>query len=142
MNWGKSIVVAFVLFAMFIATLVTVCLRQDISLVSKDYYKEELVYQQQIEREQNTAQLSAKPSFAIEHQSLRIDFNQFANIQSGQLKLFCPSSSKNDRVFKLARTDNGVAVLPIENVQPGMYKAQMLWNMDGKEYYFEQVIYI
>jgi hypothetical protein len=40
MNWGKWIIVSFVLFAGFIGTLVTVCVRQDISLVSKDYYKE------------------------------------------------------------------------------------------------------
>lgn len=142
MNWGKSIVLAFVLFAAFIATLVTVCVRQDVSLVSKDYYKEELVYQQQIEREQNTAKLNLKPSIAVERQSLRIDFDQFGKIECGQLKLFCPSSSKQDRIFKLTKTEDGFTVLPIENLQPGMYKAQMLWNMEGKEYYFEQVIYI
>ena len=50
MNWGKSIVLSFVLFAAFIVTLVTVCLRQDISLVSKEYYKEELQYENQLTR--------------------------------------------------------------------------------------------
>jgi hypothetical protein len=40
----------FILFAAFIGTLVTVCLRQDISLVSKDYYKEELQYENQLTR--------------------------------------------------------------------------------------------
>ena len=47
MNFGKWIVVAFVFFSLFIGTLVTVCVRQDISLVSTDYYKEELIYQDQ-----------------------------------------------------------------------------------------------
>ena len=57
MNWGKSIILAFVLFAGFIATLVVVCVREDISLVSKDYYKEELLYQDQIQRLNNASQL-------------------------------------------------------------------------------------
>ena len=45
MNWGKSIVLAFVLFAVFIGVLVAVCVREDISLVSRNYYNEELDYQ-------------------------------------------------------------------------------------------------
>ena len=48
MNWGKSIVLSFILFAAFIGTLVTVCIRQDISLVSKDYYEEELQYDKSV----------------------------------------------------------------------------------------------
>ena len=61
MDFGKWIVVAFVLFAVFIGTLVTVCVRQDISLVSKEYYKEELAYQDQIVRIANTEKLGLKP---------------------------------------------------------------------------------
>ena len=53
MNWGKWIIVSFVLFAAFIGILVVICVRQDISLVSKNYYQEELAYQQQIDRMNN-----------------------------------------------------------------------------------------
>jgi len=61
MNIGKWIVVAFVLFAAFIGTLVVVCVRQDVSLVSRDYYRQELAYQNQIQRLNNTAALLEKP---------------------------------------------------------------------------------
>ena len=54
------------MFAAFIATLVTVCLRQDISLVTREYYKEELNYQAQINRIAHTTMLSEKPSIQVE----------------------------------------------------------------------------
>jgi hypothetical protein len=42
MSWGKWIVVSFLLFAGFIATLVTICMKEDVGLVSSSYYDEEL----------------------------------------------------------------------------------------------------
>ena len=60
MNWGKSIVLAFILFAVFIGVLVFVCVREDVSLVSKNYYKDDLEYQSQIDRVRNTDELAKK----------------------------------------------------------------------------------
>ena len=65
MNWGNGIIFSFVLFAIFIAILVTVCVRQDISLVSSDYYQEELKYQDQITRINNTSKLDTQPVIKI-----------------------------------------------------------------------------
>lgn len=142
MNWGKSIVLAFVLFAAFIGTLVTVCIRQDVSLVSKDYYQEELVYQQQIDRENNTRALAVKPAIFVEQGAVRIEFSQLSQLDQGSLTLFCPANARLDKQFQLSRTTETSAVLPTGNMQPGMYKAQMRWRMEDKEYYFEQIIYI
>jgi hypothetical protein len=76
MNWGKSIILAFVLFAVFIGVLVTVCVRQDISLVSRDYYDEELDYQSKMDGARNAAGLSQKPEINLtEGQSLRVTFD-------------------------------------------------------------------
>ena len=61
MNWGYKIVVAFVIFAAFIGTLVGICVNQDISLVAKDYYRQEIAYQEQIDRMANHEALPEKP---------------------------------------------------------------------------------
>jgi len=143
MNWGKWIIVSFVLFAGFIGTLVTVCVRQDISLVSKDYYKEELAYQDQIVRIKNASLLTHKPSIKIiGNNSLQIDFAQFNEIQKGELKLFRPSNAAMDQKFELKSSDASVQVLATEGLQKGMYKVRMQWTMQGKEFYIEEVIII
>ncbi len=143
MNWGKWIIVAFILFAGFIGTLVTVCLRQDISLVSKDYYKEELAYQDQIVRMKNASQLSQKPVIkVVDNHALQIDFNQFNKVEKGELKLFRPSNSDMDKKFLFGPSDQSRQTFPVDILQKGMYRAKIQWTMDGKEFYIEQVIYI
>ncbi len=143
MNWGKWIFVAFIIFAGFIGTLVTVCLQEDISLVSKDYYKEELAYQDQIIRMENASQLPQKPVIKIvNNHVLQIDFNQFSEVEKGELKLFRPSDSELDKKFQFRGSDQLRQSFPIKDLKKGMYRARMRWTMHGKEYYIEQVINI
>jgi hypothetical protein len=142
MNFGKWIVVAFILFAAFIATLVTVCVQQDVSLVSKDYYKEELGYQDQIHRLNNTAALAEKPVIKIVDHALQVEFNQFAQVENGELKLFCPSNATMDRTFTVPASGVTTQTFEINSLQKGMYRAKLFWEMDGKEFYQEEVIYI
>jgi hypothetical protein len=142
MNFGKWIVVAFILFAVFIGTLVTVCVNQDVNLVSKDYYKEELGYQDQIERISNTNQLANKPRISKVDGKIQILFSDELIIQKGELKLFCPSNPKMDKVFSISEQDGNTQFFEIASLQPGMYKAKLLWTMEGKEYFLEEVIFI
>lgn len=143
MNWGKWIIVSFIIFAAFIGTLVAVCFREDISLVSKDYYKEELAYQDQIARIENASKLSQKPVIKIiDDHSLQIEFNQFNEVEKGELKLFRPSNPDLDEKFQFSRSEESSQTFAVENLVKGMYRARMQWTMNGKEFYVEQVIEI
>jgi len=137
MNFGKWIVLSFVLFALFIGTLVWLCVREDISLVSKDYYKEELDYQKQIERQQNTLQLQQKPTVKLVNQSLQVEV---AKIEKGNLKLFCPSNSKMDRQFEFSSSNQ--QTVNVSSLQKGKYIVKLFWQSEGKEFYYEQEIFI
>ncbi len=142
MNWGKSIIVAFVLFALFIGALVWVCVRQDISLVSKNYYQDELAYQQQIERMNNAERLKEKPSLKMVNGQLEIRFMYADSFERGELKLFRPSDISMDRSFVLQSTIAGIQRLDLSRLPAGMYKARMQWSMSGKEYYLENIIHL
>ena len=142
MNWGKWIVVSFVLFAIFIGVLVTVCVRQDISLVANDYYKQELDYQKQIDRDKNAQELFVKPEISIERNELKISFKDFNKIQAGEVKLFRPSNAASDMLFRLERSEEPIQSFDLQAKEKGMYKAQMKWSMDGKEFYIEQTVYL
>ena len=142
MNWGKWIIVSFVLFAAFIATLVTVCMRQDVNLVSRDYYQDELEYQEQIQRLNNANQLHSKPAIEMVGNSLAIDFAHFREIKSGELKLFSPSDPDKDRIYTLIAADVTQQLIPVGDVAKGMYRARFQWVMNGKEYFMETVINI
>lgn len=140
MNWGKWIIVSFVLFAAFIGILVVICVRQDISLVSKNYYQEELAYQQQIDRMNNTARLEEKPTIAITGQTLEIQFSQFNNLEEGEVKVFRPSDLRFDKQFILHTSRETTQRFDISSFPKGMYRVKMYWSMKDKKYYVEQVI--
>lgn len=143
MNWGKWIIVSFVLFAAFIGTLVTVCVRQDISLVSKDYYREELEFENQMIRVKNVSLLIEKPIISVlPNGAIQIVFDQFNRIESGELKLFRPSDAGKDKKYSLEKTTEKAFILPTVGWTKGMYRARMQWTMDGKEYFMEEVIYL
>jgi hypothetical protein len=142
MNWGKSIVLAFVLFALFIGVLVVVCLRQDIPLVASDYYQQELVYQKQIDRITNTNSLLEKPVIVIAGRNVEIQFGNLPAISTGELILFRPSDERLDRLFKLPQGATSSVQFNIEDMPSGMYRARLTWTMDAKEYYLEEVIYL
>ena len=76
MNWGKSIIAAFLFFALFIGVLVFICMKQEVSLVSKDYYKDEINYQQQIERLNNAEHLESKPTISILDADVKVSFKK------------------------------------------------------------------
>jgi hypothetical protein len=141
MNIGKWIVVAFVLFAAFIGTLVVVCVRQDVSLVSRDYYRQELAYQNQIQRLNNTAALLEKPVIKVIDRTLQIEFNQSEEVEAAELMLFCPSNEKMDRNFHLT-SNQRTHVFALEELQKGMYRAKLQWKMNEKEFYWEEIIFI
>jgi hypothetical protein len=141
MDWGKGIILSFVLFALFIGTLVVVCVRQDVNLVAQDYYKQELDYQQQIERERNAEELMSKPSMEVRDNFLNISFDGFGKIEKGEVKLFRPSNPDFDKSFVLSLSQDSLQQFDISAQPSGMYKARMSWSMSGKEFYFEKVIY-
>ena len=142
MNWGKSIVLAFVLFAIFIGILVTVCVRQDISLVTRDYYKEDLDYQSQMDRERNAEQLSEKPKIeVVDNQSLRVAFD-FSQFDAGKLVLYSPSDIRQDQTFKLETTSSPFQIFSLGSLKKGNYTIKMTWSANGKDFYFEKSIFI
>jgi len=139
MDWGKWIVVAFVFFAVFIATLVTVCVRQDVSLVSSTYYQEELAYQQQIERTTNALSLTAKPVIRVAQPGV-IEVGIQHPPDRGKLQLFCPSNAAMDRAFDIGGCTDSLLRFNVQGLQRGMYRAKLQWTVQDKEFYIEQVI--
>jgi hypothetical protein len=140
MNFGNWIFVAFVFFALFIGTLVTVCMREDITLVTKDYYKEELVYQQQIDRISNTRALVEQPDISMEAGSLKVSYARLPEVENARLELVRPSDAGLDEKFTLEPSSTTFQLFTISNPIPGLYRAKLTWEQHGKEYYFEKVV--
>ncbi|MFZ1806490.1 MAG: FixH family protein [Cyclobacteriaceae bacterium] len=139
MNFGKWIVVAFVLFTAFIATLVTVCVRQDINLVRPDYYQEELVHQRKMTLIQNARALETLPVIGVTENVLTVSFPDFDKVDKGEIQLLRPSDEKLDRKFSL-RAGERIQQFALDAWSKGLYRASIQWTMGGKEFYYERII--
>lgn len=142
MNWGKWIVVAFVVFAGLIATLVVVSMRTDVNLVTKNYYADEIAYQAQLDRKNNTEALELKPEIALDQTYLKVYFPAVSYVEYGELKLFRPSDAGLDQQFKLSASADSVQVFKVKPLTTGSYRIKLMWAMEGKEYYLEKLISI
>ncbi len=64
MSWGNKIAIAYSLFVVLMITLVTMCIKQkDIFLVSDDYYKQEIEFQDRIDKNNNLNSINLFFSF-------------------------------------------------------------------------------
>ena len=57
MSWGWKITILYGGFVTMMVTLVVLCTQQDIPLVTKNYYEEDLNYESHMERVANSKQL-------------------------------------------------------------------------------------
>ena len=147
MNWGYKIVVAFVLFAAFIGTLVGICVNQDISLVAKDYYRQEIAYQEQIDRMANQQALAQKPVVAYQRKAgqavLTFPDPIKDEISQGSVHFFRPSDAKLDNKFAIRLNPEGLQYFDLSQYQKGLWKVKLQWaSQSGKEYYDEMTIVI
>lgn len=146
MNWGKGIVIAFIVFAIVIGSLVVISLNQEVGLVAPDYYQQEIAYQDQIERKENFNALKSKPIIKkVAENVLIVDFPKelYTTFVNGNLLLFRPSNAKLDRKLEIVLDSEGQQRIPVSDMIKGMWKIKMSWKaIDDVEYYSESIIHI
>jgi hypothetical protein len=142
MNWGKSIVVVFIFFTAFITGLVVVCFREDVSLVSKKYYEDDLHYQAQFDAYENANALVKKPTVTLITKSLTICYQDFKNIEKGTLILMRPSNANQDRMFTVKQQADSIQQFELSDLSSGLYKLRLEWTEGNKQYRMDKTIVI
>ena len=140
MDFGKWIVVSFVSFALFIGMLVLVCVRQDLNLVSKNYYQEELVHGEKMEQIRNTNLLGEQPDIKVNGNRIELTFNRMHDVENGQILFMRPSDAGLDQVFKVVNDQGTVLRFDANDFEVGQYRARFKWTMQQKDYFFEKII--
>ena len=141
-SWGYKIVWAYLLFVAGIVFLVVKASNEKFDLVTKDYYEEELKYQQVIDQAANAAKLSAPVSIEKSSDNLTIIFpaEMTGKMKTIDFYLYCPADAKKD--FRKTReiTDARFSQALPEGLS-GMYELKLSWSADNVKYYHEQKIF-
>lgn len=135
MNWGKSIILVFVLFAGFIGTMVVLMTRERVDLVRDDYYQTEVAYQQQIDRLGRTAKLAQAPALYPNDAQQQLDLHLPAGWEKGKLTFYRPNDRRLDRTVSLQPGQTQVSTATLAK---GHWRIELNWSVGSQEFYCEQ----
>lgn len=145
MNWGYKIGLVYGGFVVFVIAMVVLCVKQDdIHLVSKEYYKEEIAYQDQIDKLQNAEQIRGQMGFQYvgEKQVVEFFFPQFLADATGEILFFRPSDARKDVKVAVHMDESGKQVVPVAQLDKGLWKVKIKWSANNKDFFSEQVLVI
>lgn len=140
MNWGRALILVFLLFVGWMAYLVYRASGTHFDLVSKEYYRDELNYQDKIDGMKRAAGIS-RPVFVIEgNQQLRVQLPEEMRGKKlkGELWLYCETNAALDRKLPLAEDTTLIRQYDLSSHPPGKYLAKLHWMADGISYDTEQ----
>lgn len=143
--WPYAIVVCMILFMAYIAMFVYKAMKQDVGLVSKDYYEQEIKYQDQIERVKRTQALGdVMVNYSAEDKTvlLQMPATYREKNLTGTITLFRPSNDKLDKQLPLELGRDQSQLLDAKDLESGIWKVRVSFS-DGEEtFYSEKTIQI
>ncbi|HLI94408.1 MAG TPA: FixH family protein [Puia sp.] len=143
MNWGNKIILVFVLFAGMISYMVYRCIKLPVDLVSDEYYKDELAYQQVIDGTKRANALSGRVELA--HAGSGFILTMPAEMRHrpvlGNIFFYCPADASRDRTIPLLPDAMGAQWIPANAIPKGRYRLKISWETQGVSYYAEQNLY-
>lgn len=143
-SWGTKIAILYISFVALIGFMVTLCLKQNIELVSEDYYERELVFQDKINEMNNANALPENLSHLILPEGVQIQFPAlFKNKKvSGEILFFRPADKSKDYSIPIQLNSDAEQVIDAKYLSKGMYKMKVSWSADDISYFTEELIVI
>ena len=127
-------------------TLVVISLRQDVNLVSENYYEQEIQYQQQIDMERNFQKLEKKPEvqFNLEKKVCLLKFPEelLQSPLEGSVHFFRPSDSKMDKIFEWMITSGNAASMDLTGLEKGLWEVRIEWTSGSEKFFFQESVFL
>ncbi|HIB36240.1 FixH family protein [Mesonia sp.] len=144
LNWGVGIVITiacFIGFIMFFVIKMSTDKKYDHDLVTEEYYKQELAYQDQIDAQQNSARLVKNIQVEVNAEGIQIMFPSEKKDVKGEVSLYRPSNKKLDLEIPIS-LENQQMIIPAEKLVEGKYKLSINWKSNGTTYLYKKDLQI
>lgn len=145
-NWGTGIVLAFIGFISFILYFV-ISMNTDSKyqhdLVTDDYYKQELEYQSDIDKEENAKTLKQNLNWKKTDKGLVIEFPGDLEINNitGKVFLYRPSNKQFDFEMPISLSNHNL-LIPDNSLLDGRWNIKVDWQYKESLYlYKKEIVY-
>lgn len=143
--WPVGITVFLIFFVLANVGFLMYALGLDNDLVSENYYEDELAYQQQIDRIQNTKHL-AKPLRIelLKSGSLEFQFPQEmpATGIGGMIILFRPDDKRRDNRIPIRVDEERRQLIDMSGLKKGNWSVKVFWQNKEQKYYYETPLFL
>jgi hypothetical protein len=142
-NWGYKITIFYLVFIAGIMYLVIQSSRQQMDLVTPDYYAQELKYQDKIDQSKRASGLSEPIRYQVSEAGILINFPKefLGKSITGNVQLYYPADEKKDINAKIETSQNQFQLV-IPDKRSGMHILIINWEASGVSYYFEETVYL
>lgn len=139
MNWGNKLLVTFIVFGTGMSYLVYKSVNTRFDLVTKDYYKDELAYQQVIDGTKNANALSGKVVITQNDKNILLQLPEDLKGKtiSGNVWFYSAADENKDRKFELKPDADGKQLFERNMFFPIDYKIKIDWKANNEHYYTE-----
>ena len=144
MNWGYKLLVVFAAFGAMMSYMVYRCVKTPVNLVSTEYYRDELAYQDVIDGRKKADALSGK--IELRQEGSFISFRFPAEIRGlksdGTIRFYCPADAAKDRNVALSLNPDGTQLVSTRAISPGHYVVKISWESNHSRYYIEEPLIV
>jgi hypothetical protein len=143
-NWGTKLAFFTIVFMVFIVTLVTIIMKQNVPLVEDDYYEKGLKYQQEIDNSTNYDSLvvfkitEIENAEGIKEKVLQISHTKPEVINGAKISFYRPSNKDLDKTIDTDLFPNKMEVYTLNPLQTGKWKISLTWMEGEKKYTIEK----
>jgi len=145
-SWPAGISIIYILFVVILLALVIFSSYHSVDLVAKDYYEQEIKYQQQIDRINRADSLSAPVSWHHDKEqrlvTIQFPMELIADDVEGNILFFRPSDAKQDKLMALRLSSKNIQTISTQHLIPGLWKLKIFWQIDQKDFYAEGILVI
>jgi len=144
LNWGTGIFVFYVLFMAVSFWFISFAMSKDVNLVTDDYYKKEIKYQEQIDRIKRTNELPEKLKVKVQKENITFYFPSIfpSDKIDGNILLYRPSNRYYDHSLSINLNENNEQSLPTEHLLKGLWKIKVDWKVDTLTYFNQENIMV
>ncbi len=143
MNWGYKLMFVFIVFAGLMGTLVYKSMNTKYELVTKDYYKDELKYQDRIDAKNESSKLS-DISVLQDKDSIVINFPKelLASSITSDIWFYCKTDETKDKHLKFESPAGKALSIPVSLINKANYQVKVNYKTTKTSYYSEKEIIV
>lgn len=146
MSWGYKVTFLYLGFVVMILTMVVMSIRQDIDLVTENYYEKEQDYMIQVQNSRNSASLEVplQMDYRAKDRVLQLQFPKGKGFEAieGIIQFYRPSNADKDFQIDIEADSNHLQSVNMGGLMTGLWKVRVNWSADGRAFFDEKQVVV